>query len=132
MEQEMRNFWLGVISGLIVMFLVAIVTVNLLDLIPLVSPFIGGLVAGYITRKDILTGGKAGILTGVLGAVMISLDFLIHTGFLQRVTVAFQFFGVDIFVLGVIIYFAILGSIGGAIGGFLRCGYLFCRTPSSG
>jgi hypothetical protein len=128
MEQETRNFWLGIISGLIVMFLVAIVIVNFLDLIPLVSPFVGGLVAGYFNRKDILTGGKAGILTGVLGAVIISLDFLIHTGFLQRITLAFQFFGVDIFVLGVIIYFAILGAIGGAIGGFLRCGYLLCRT----
>jgi hypothetical protein len=131
MKQETRNFVLGVIAGLIVMFLVAILTVNILGLVPFISPFIGGLVAGYIARKDILIGGKAGVATGVLGAIVISLDFLIRTGYLQGLTRAFQFIGPDLFILGVIMYFAILGYIGGAIGGYLRCGYLFCRVPSS-
>jgi hypothetical protein len=131
MKQETRNFVLGVIAGLIVMFLIAILTVNIIGMVPFVSPFIGGLVAGYIARKDILTGGKAGVATGVLGAVVISLDFLIRTGYLHGITDAFQSIGPDVFMLGVIIYFAVLGFIGGAIGGYLRCGYLFCRIPSS-
>jgi Family of unknown function (DUF5518) len=131
MKEETRNFVLGVIAGFIVMFLVALVTVNLLGLVPLVSPFIGGLVAGYIARKDILVGGKAGIATGVLGAAVISFDFLLRYGYLHGLTVTFQFIGPDLFILGVIIYFAVLGFIGGALGGYLRCGYLFCRAPSS-
>jgi Family of unknown function (DUF5518) len=131
MKQDTRNFLLGVITGLIVMFLVALVTVNLLGLIPLISPLIGGLVAGYITRKDVMNGGRAGITMGVLGAIVISLDFLIRTGYLQGLANAFRFIGADIFIFGVIIYFGILGFIGGAIGGYLRCGYLFCPAPSS-
>jgi hypothetical protein len=129
MKQEIRNFWLGVITGLIVTFLVALITVNLLALAGLISPFIGGLAAGYIAKRDIMNGGKAGIVMGVIGAIAISLDFLLHTGYLRGLTVAFQSMGADVFIIGAIIYFGILGFIGGAVGWYLgHCGAsLWCR-----
>jgi hypothetical protein len=120
MKEETGRFWLGVITGLVVMFLVSLVTVNLLDLLPLFSPFLGGLVAGLIAGRAILNGGKAGIATGVLGAIVISLDFLIRTGYLQGLTVAFRSVNADLFIIVAILYFAILAFIGGSIGGYLR------------
>jgi hypothetical protein len=129
MKQETINFWLGVITGLIVTFLVVLITVNLLTLVALVSPFIGGLVTGLIARRDIMNSGKAGIVMGVISAIAISLNFLLRTGYLQGLTVAFQSMGADLFIIGAIIYFGILGFIGGAVGWYLRrCGFsLWCR-----
>jgi hypothetical protein len=120
MKQETARLWLGVIAGLIVMFLVTLVTVNLLDFIPLVSPVIGGLVAGFIAGKGIENGGKAGTATGLLGAIIVSLDFLFRIGYLQGFTLAFRSLNADLFLLLAAMYFAILGFISGAIGGYLR------------
>jgi Family of unknown function (DUF5518) len=130
MMEGTGRFWLGVLAGLIIMFAVALITVNLLALLPLAGPFLGGIVAGLIAGKDILNGGKAGFVTGALGAVAISLDFLIRTGYLQGVTVAFRFLSSEIFIVGVTVYLVILGSLGGALGGYLRCGYRQCEAPS--
>jgi hypothetical protein len=120
MKQETASFLAGVIAGLIVMFLVALVLVNLLDFIPLVSPIIGGLVAGFIAGKGVANGGKAGTATGLLGAVIISLDFLLRIGYLQGLTLAFRSVHADLFLLLAAMYFAILGFISGAVGGYLR------------
>jgi Family of unknown function (DUF5518) len=120
MKQETGRFWLGVIAGLIVMIPVALVMVNLLDLIPLVSPFIGGLIAGLIAGKGIQNGGKAGIAVGVLGAAVIALDFLLRTGYLQGLTAAFRTLNATLFIIVVVLYSAILAFIGGAVGGYLR------------
>ena len=120
MMQEREWFWAGVVAGIVVMFAVALVLVNLLDFIPLVGPFIGGLVAGYIAGKGILNGGKAGIAAGAIGAVVIAMDYLLHTGFLKGITAPFQTFNVYLFVIVVGIYFAILGFLGGGIAGYLK------------
>src|SRR5512138_1003297 len=114
------RFWMSVALGVIVMILIAIFTVNALDLVPLVGPFVGGLVAGWALRKDFLRGGIAGVAAGLIGAVIVAFDFMMQTGYTRAALSHFRPIA-DLFFLGVaLIYFPVLGFIGGAIGGLLR------------
>jgi len=120
MEKEKIQFGEGVIAGLIIMILFAVVTVNIYNLVPLFGPFIGGIVAGLIARKDFLNGAKAGMLAGFIGAVIVALDFMAHTGIFQAAApVSAQAVGVLYFILA-LFYFPVLGFIGGAAGGYYR------------
>ncbi len=120
MEQETGRFWLGVAAGLIVMFAVALVLMNVLDFLPLAGPFVGGLVAGYVAGKGITNGGKAGIAAGAIGAVVIAVDFLLQSGYLRGITAPLQTFDVYIIIIVIGISYAILGFIGGAMGGYWK------------
>jgi hypothetical protein len=120
MEQASKHFWIAVIAGFIVMIGFAIISVNIMKFIPLASPFLGGLVAGLIVGKDYLTGGKAAIFAGVLGAVIVSFDFIMNTGYFQGAMLPVAELGGLIVLISVIIYYPILAFIGGVIGGVLR------------
>ena len=120
MEKDKIQFGEGVIAGLIVMILFAVVTVNIYNLVPLFGPVIGGIVAGAIAGKDFLNGAKAGMLAGFIGAVVVALDFMAHTGYLSAAApVSAQAVGVLVFILA-LFYFPILSFIGGAAGGYFR------------
>jgi hypothetical protein len=119
MEKDQIQFAKGVVAGIIVMILFAVVTVNILSLIPLFSPFIGGIVAGAVAGKDFLNGGKAGIVAGFLGAIAVALDVIGKIGFLTAAAPIPLAAGVLFFILA-LMYFPILGFIGGAAGGYLR------------
>jgi hypothetical protein len=120
MEQDVKNFWTGVIIGFIVMILFALITVNILKFFPIFGPFFGGLVAGLIARKDVMNAGEAGLAAGILGAVFASIDFLLNTGYMKGATLIFAEFTGLLFLFTMIAYFVIIGFIGGAIGGVLR------------
>jgi uncharacterized protein YqgC (DUF456 family) len=120
MKQDVKNFWMGVIIGFIVTILFAFVTVNILKFFPIFGPFVGGLVAGLIARKDVMNAGKAGLAAGALGAIFASIDFLLNTGFLKGTTLIFAEITGFLFLFSMIAYFVIIGFIGGAIGGVLR------------
>jgi len=120
MAQERDNFWMAVIIGVVVMILFALITVNIFQLIPIFGPFIGGLVSGLIARKSIMNGGKAGLIAGIIGGVIVSIDFLLGTSFLQGSVAPFAAAAGSLVIIIAIIYFAILGWIGGAVGAVLR------------
>jgi hypothetical protein len=120
MDTETRTFWISVIAGVVVMLAFAMVFVNVYNLIPVINPLVGGLVAGLIVRKGLLNGGRAGLVSGIAGGLIVSLDYLLGTGFLHAATIPVTALTGSLFIIVSIIYFAILAFIGGAIGGLVR------------
>ncbi|MDI6719690.1 MAG: DUF5518 domain-containing protein [Methanomicrobiales archaeon] len=116
------NFWFGVIVGWVVMVLLNI-------WVPVLGPILGGLAAGLIAGRGAGNGALAGLIAGVLGAIIVAIflvlgitlltagiDFL-NIGGIQTITGLAAAVVLSILVLG---YMAILGLIGGAIGGAIR------------
>ena len=120
MEQDVKNLWIGVVIGFIIMIVFALISIRSLIFIPLLGPFVGGLVAGYIVHKDIMSGGKAGLYAGILAAVVITLDFISGMKYLQGATLSFIVGTGSLVLIATIIYFAIVGFIGGSIGWMLK------------
>ncbi|MDD1682961.1 MAG: DUF5518 domain-containing protein [Methanoregula sp.] len=120
MDTETKTFWIAVIAGIIAMLAFAAVTVNIFHLIPILNPFVGGLVAGLIVRKGPLYGGRAGVVSGIAGGLIVFLDYLIGTGFIKGATIAVAALTGSIFLIVLLPYFAILALIGGAVGGQIR------------
>ena len=120
MNAETKTFWTAVITGVIVMLAFAVIFVNMFSFVPFIGPFVGGLVAGLMIRRGLLEGGRAGLYSGIAGGFIVSLDYLLGTGFLKGATIPVEYATVSIFVIMSIIYFAILAFIGGAIGGLAR------------
>ena len=121
MEKEKIQFGTAVLLGFVVMILFALLTVNILELIPVVGPFFGGIVAGYYAGKDFLNGAKAGLVSGMLGLTAVSIDFMLNTGYLgAAVPHVLQVAGIMFLIWAMIIYFPVLAFIGGAIGGSLK------------
>ena len=61
----------------------AVVTVNIMQLVPLAGPFVGGVVAGLIAGKDFLNGAKAEFVAGFLGVVGVAVDLMADTAFFK-------------------------------------------------
>ena len=117
MEQEKIQFTVAIIIGFVVMILFGIITVNIMQLIPIFGPFVGGIVAGIIAGKNFLNGAKAALIAGLLGAVAVSVDFIANTWYVtMAVPQYFQIFGVFFLVIS-LFYFSILAFLGGALGG---------------
>ena len=119
MDTDTKNFWISVIAGIIVMLAFALAFVNVLKFVPFIGPFVGGLVAGLI-RRGLLNGGKAGLVSGIIGGLVVSLDYLLGTGFLQGAAIPVAIPLDSVFIIMSVIYFAILAFIGGAVGGWAR------------
>jgi ABC-type multidrug transport system permease subunit len=120
MDQDAKNLWMGVVIGFIIMIVFALISIDVLNFIPLVGPFVGGLVAGYFVQKDIMNGGNAGLYAGILAAIVVSLDFMFGLKYLQGATVSFIFGTGSLVLIATVIYFALFGFIGGAIGWMLK------------
>ena len=58
------SFWLAVFVGFVLMVV--------LGFVPVIGPLVAGLVAGLIAGGGVWNGGKAGFLSGLLGAVILS------------------------------------------------------------
>ncbi len=125
------QFWGAVVFGILVMIVFVLVTVNILDIIPLAGPFVGGVAAGYAGGKNYLSGGRAGIVSALAGAFIVSADVLLQTGFLAAVVPHTREIAFLLFFLVSLIYFPVLGFIGGAAGGILRSGTFSLAGPSA-
>ncbi len=120
MDKEKIRFIVAIIAGFIVMILFAMVTVNIMELIPFFGPVIGGFVAGLIAGKDFLNGGKAAVVAGLMGAVGVGLDMMADTSFFKvAIPQSPQIAGL-LFLFVALFYFPILSFIGGAVGGALE------------
>jgi len=89
--------------------------------IPVLGPLIAGLVAGLITGGGMWNSGKAGLLTGIIGAVILLIAvvvlwtlFLGDIGFIRGLVVGI------LAVIVALIVFGILRFIGGLLGGLIR------------
>ncbi len=119
MDKDTQTFWISVIAGIIVMLAFAVAFVNTVKFVPFIGPFVGGLVAGLI-RRGLLPGGKAGLVSGIVGGLIVSIDYLLGTGYLQGAAIPMIIPIGSVFIIMSIIYFAILAFIGGAVGGWAR------------
>lgn len=120
MDTETKTFWMSVIAGIVVMLGFAIVTVNIWHLIPVINPFVGGLVTGLIARKGAIYGGKAGVVSGIAGGLIVFIDYLLGSGLLESITVPVAALTGSLFLIVLIPFFAILAFLGGAVGGQVR------------
>jgi len=109
MKQAESIFWLAVIVGFVVMLV--------LFFLPVINYLVGGFVAGILARGGTWNGAKVGFMAGIIGAVIIGAVILLGgtiflglIGFLGGLVIA-----VVLLVLGLMS--AILGLVGGAIGG---------------
>ena len=89
MERDKKEFWIAVLLGFITMILLAILTVNTLGLIPVLGPLVGGIIAGYFAGKNLETGARAGMISGVFGTVAVVIDFILDTGYSGRPSLRF-------------------------------------------
>ena len=65
-EESQKNLAMGVIAGTIVMAVIDL-------LIPFAGGIIGGFTAGYLVRGDAARRGGAGMLAGLVAAIIISI-----------------------------------------------------------
>jgi hypothetical protein len=111
-----KNFWLAVMVGAIVIFL--------LSFLPLVGPLIGGFVAGLIARGGAWKGAKAGFAAGIIGAVLAAVILIMGISVLGGIfdrTLAgiLAWAGLGIIIVAIGLYHALLGLVGGAVGAAL-------------
>jgi len=108
-----NNFWVGIFVGAIVMFL--------LFFLPVVGPLVGGLIAGLIARGGAWNGAKAGFGAGIIGAVLaaiiIFLGISVLGGIFHHALAGILIgFGAGVLLVGLSLYHAALGLVGGAVG----------------
>jgi len=120
MDQDTKNLWTGVVIGFIVMIVFAVISIGMLNFIPLLGPFVGGVLAGYIVRKDIMNAGKAGLFAAIFAAIVVSLDFTLGLKYMQGATMSFIVGTGFLVLIATVIYFAVLGFIGGSIGWMVK------------
>jgi hypothetical protein len=113
-----QNFWLAAIVGAIVMFL--------LSILPVLGPLIGGFVAGLIIRGNPKKGAKAGCVAGAIGGIIVAsvlaAGYLGLAGIFNRALVEIlgqAGFSSTLWIISIVLYHALLGLMGGAIGAAL-------------
>jgi len=120
MDQDAKNLWMGVVIGFLLMIVFALISIDVLNFIPLLGPFVGGVAAGYFVHKDIMNGGKAGMYAGIFAAIVVSLDVTYGLKYMQGATMAFVVGTGWLVLIATVIYFALLGFIGGSIGWMVK------------
>jgi len=106
------SFWTGAVVGFILMVLLG-------GLLPVLGPIIGGLVAGLIAKGGMWNGAKAGFTAGIFGALVVIIIGLV-VGTLAMGLFGFLLaLGIGVILIATALYFAVLGLVGGAIGGLI-------------
>jgi len=106
------SFWLAVAVGFVLMVV--------LGFAPVIGPLVAGLIAGLIAGGGVWNGGKAGFLSGLLGAVILSVMAIIGSTFLLGIFGLVAGLGIAGALIILALYHAVLGLIGGVVGGLLR------------
>lgn len=106
------SFWLAVAVGFVLMVV--------LGFAPVIGPLVAGLIAGLIAGGGVWNGGKAGFFSGLLGAVILSAMAIIGSTFLLGIFGLVAGLGIAAALIILALYHAVLGLIGGVVGGLLR------------
>lgn len=113
-RSDSRQFWTGVIAGLVVALIVNY-------LITIGGALFGGIVAGGIARGGAQNGGKAGVYVGLLNAVALAAAIMVYGIETAPADISYLgFLGSTLFI--VVALFPLLGLfgyVGGLIGGAL-------------
>jgi hypothetical protein len=113
MNETKKNFWMGAGIGAVIIIIIDL-------LVPFMGPFIGGFVAGYIAKGDLLNAGKAGLLAGILAAIVVS--GVVFAGKVSHPVAGYiPSVGTGLLLYIVIsLYLAVFAFLGGAIAGAVR------------
>jgi|APHig6443717817_1056837.scaffolds.fasta_scaffold531500_2 hypothetical protein len=111
-SKKQGSFWLAVAVGFVLMVI--------LGFVPVIGPLVAGLVAGLIAGGDVWNGGKAGFLSGLAGAVILSVLAIIGSTFLLGIFGLIAGLGIAMTLIILALYHAALGLTGGIIGVLLR------------
>lgn len=122
MDSDGKQIWIAVVCGLVVMILWAVFTRFILDFLPVGSPLVGGLAAGFAAGGGYLGGARAGAIAGALGAIVVVIDLVLFTGLLRSAVPVDAAVAGLLFIVVAIIFFPVLGAIGGIFGGLIRSG----------
>jgi hypothetical protein len=113
MDETSKNFWMGAGIGAVIIIIIDL-------LVPFLGPLVGGFVAGYIAKGDHLNTGKAGLLAGIMAAIVVSMVVFARlvshpvAGYIPAVGTGFFLYIV------ITLYLAIIAFLGGAIAGAVR------------
>jgi peptidoglycan/LPS O-acetylase OafA/YrhL len=82
MEIERRNKWIGIIIGACFVAASFIIIFYFTNLYPfyIVSPLIGGFLAGMLSSGNVKDGIKSGAMSGFLGSVILAVPFMMILG----------------------------------------------------
>jgi len=106
------SFWLGAGIGFIIMALLS-------GVLPVLGPLIGGFVAGLIAKGGLWNGAKAGFAAGLFGAFVVIIIGLIAGTLLAGIFGFLVALGIGVILIVTTLYFAVLGFIGGVVGGLI-------------
>jgi hypothetical protein len=113
MDEPNKNFWMGAGIGAVIIIIIDL-------LVPFMGPLVGGFVAGYVAKGDLLNAGKAGLVAGILAAIVVSIAVFARlvshpvAGYIPAVGTGFFLYIV------ITLYLAIMAFLGGAIAGAVR------------
>jgi hypothetical protein len=113
MDETSKNFWMGAGIGAVIIIIIDL-------LVPFLGPLVGGFIAGYIAKGDHLNTGKAGLLAGIMAAIVVSMVVFARlvshpvAGYIPAVGTGFFLYIV------ITLYLAIIAFLGGAIAGAVR------------
>jgi hypothetical protein len=113
MDETNKNFWMGAGIGAVIIIIIDL-------LVPFMGPLLGGFVAGYVAKGDLLDAGKAGLVAGILAAIVVSIAVFARlvshpvAGYIPAVGTGFFLYIV------ITLYLAIIAFLGGAIAGAVR------------
>ncbi len=106
------SFWLGAGIGFILMVILG-------NALPVLGPVVGGFVAGLIAKGGLWNGAKAGFVAGIIGALVVIIAGLVIGTLALGLFGFLAALGIGIILIALALYYAVLGCIGGAIGGLI-------------
>jgi hypothetical protein len=106
------RFWVGAAVGFILMVLIG-------GALPVLGPVIGGFVAGLIAKGGLWNGAKAGFTAGILGALVVIIIGLVIGTLAMGLFGFLLVLGIGAILIATALYYAVLGLVGGAIGGLI-------------
>lgn len=108
------NFWTGVLAGWIVGLVLGLI-------LPVLGPIVGGFVAGWIVGGGVWNAGKAGLLAGILGAIVMAVLILLGATFLLGALGFITGLGTSlVIIVAAFVYQGVLSWVGGLIAGAIR------------
>jgi hypothetical protein len=112
---DSQKFWIGVIAGLLVALVINY-------LITIGGAFVGGIAAGWIAGGGTKNGGKAGVFTGLLNALVLAVAITVLGIAAAPNDIGLLSFLGSTLIITIALFplLALFGYVGGLIGGALK------------
>ena len=99
--------------------LIGFIVILLLGSLPVLGPVIGGFISGLVARGGLRGGCMAGLFAGIFGAIVVSAIRILGGSLLFGIPGFFTMLGDQFIIVIAILYFGLIGALGGALAGAL-------------